>query len=130
MPRSRESFTVVLVAILILLLFLACVALLPALVIRVDVGSSRVSAMSASEYAAAVNSIRSSLLQGLAGVAVLFSAYGAWRQLGHNIEVSRSQRTLDRLGQISERFGRSVPQSIRSMTSHHCVFERLTFRWR
>ncbi|MCR6490498.1 pentapeptide repeat-containing protein [Amycolatopsis sp. OK19-0408] len=110
MSTSRRAITVALLASLALLAFVACIAFLPALVIRVDIGSSRVKTMSATEYATAVNSIGGSLLQGIAGAAVLTSAYGAWRQLSHNIQAGRSQRELDRLGQITDRFGRSVEQ--------------------
>lgn len=106
----RKSFVAIFVAILALAVLLACLVFLPALVARVDIGSSRVKTMSAIEYATVLNNIRSSLLQGIAGAAVLASAYGAWRQLNHNILVSRSQRELDRQGQITERFGRSVEQ--------------------
>lgn len=110
MARSRRSLIVVLIGTLASLSFLACVVFLPALVIRVDIGTARMKTMSATEYATAVSSIRSSLLQGIAGAAVLASAFAAWRQLSHNIQASRSQRELDRLGQITERFVRSVEQ--------------------
>lgn len=110
MARPRRSLTVVLLGILASFAFLAYFVFLPALVVRVDIGAARVKAMSATEYATTVSGIRSSLLQGIAGAAVMASAYAAWRQLSHNIEASRSQRELDRLGQITERFGRSVEQ--------------------
>lgn len=56
----------------------------------------------------AVNDARATLLQGVAGAVLLLGAYGTWRQLRHNVDDSRQQREIERQGQITERFGRSV----------------------
>jgi Pentapeptide repeats (8 copies) len=63
------------------------------------------------------NDGRTTLLQGLGGLAVLAGAFFTYRQvqtsrrqLDHTIESSREQHELDRQGQITERFTRAIDQ--------------------
>jgi Pentapeptide repeats (8 copies) len=63
------------------------------------------------------NDARTTLLQGLAGLAVLGGAYFTFRQvqhgrqqLAHTIESSREQQDLAREGQVTERFTKAVDQ--------------------
>jgi hypothetical protein len=56
------------------------------------------------------NDVRTTLLQGLGGVAVLVGAFFTWRQLQHNIQSSREEHDLERQGQITERFTRAIDQ--------------------
>ena len=63
------------------------------------------------------NDARTTLLQGLGGLAVLVGVFFSYRQLQHNrrqlehsIQASREQHELDRQGQITERLTRAVDQ--------------------
>lgn len=63
------------------------------------------------------NDVRTTLLQGLGGLAVLAGAAFAYgqlltnrRQLQHSIESSQQQQELDRQGQVTERFTRAIDQ--------------------
>jgi uncharacterized protein YjbI with pentapeptide repeats len=63
------------------------------------------------------NDVRTTLLQGLGGLAVLVGAFFTYRQvqtnrrqLDHTIESSRQQHELDRQGQVTERFTRAIDQ--------------------
>jgi uncharacterized protein YjbI with pentapeptide repeats len=63
------------------------------------------------------NDVRTTLLQGLGGLAVLVGAFFTYRQvqtsrrqLEHTIESSRQQHELDRQGQVTERFTRAIDQ--------------------
>lgn len=61
------------------------------------------------------NDARTTLLQGLGGLAVLVGVFFSYRQLQHNrrqlehsIQTSREQHQLDQQGQITERFTRAI----------------------
>jgi hypothetical protein len=63
------------------------------------------------------NDARTTLLQGLGGLAVLAGVFFSYRQLQHNrrqlehsIQASREQHQLDQQGQITERFTRAIDQ--------------------
>jgi hypothetical protein len=63
------------------------------------------------------NDARTTLLQGLGGLAVLVGLFFSYRQLQHNrrqlehsIQMSREQHQLDQQGQITERFTRAIDQ--------------------
>ena len=63
------------------------------------------------------NDVRTTLLQGLGGLAVAVGAFFTYRQvqtsrrqLEHSIESSREQHELDRQGQVTERFTRAIDQ--------------------
>jgi Pentapeptide repeats (8 copies) len=56
------------------------------------------------------NDARTTLLQGLGGLAVLVGVFFSYRQLQHNIQMSREQHQLDQQGQITERFTRAIDQ--------------------
>ena len=63
------------------------------------------------------NDVRTTLLQGVGGLAVLVGAFFTYRQvqtnrrqLEHSIESSRQQHELDRQVQVTERFTRAIDQ--------------------
>jgi Pentapeptide repeats (8 copies) len=56
------------------------------------------------------NDARTTLLQGLGGLAVLVGVYFSYQQLQHSIQAFREQHELDRQGQITERLTRAVDQ--------------------
>lgn len=89
-------------------LLVACTTIFPVLIVRGELSTAQLSALSPSDYVKAVNDARVSLLQGIAGAVLLAGAYGTWRQLTHNVQDSRERRELDRQGQITERFGQAV----------------------
>jgi hypothetical protein len=77
---------------------LGAILVFPQGLIDVELGG-RADALSPPELARAINDIRTTLLQGIGGVAVLLGAYFAYRQLQVNHE-----------GQITERFTRAIDQ--------------------
>jgi hypothetical protein len=87
---------------------LAAAILLPRVLIGNDVGPYQLDQMTAGARASAINSIRSALLQGIGGAAVIAAAYIAWRQLRHNIDDSRAQRELERQAKLTEWFNNAV----------------------
>ncbi|MDP9869150.1 MULTISPECIES: pentapeptide repeat-containing protein [Streptosporangium] len=72
---------------------LACAILLPRHLLAWDLGSAQPPA----DYAAAVNNIRTALLQGVGGLVLLVGAYLTWRQL-----------QLSRHGQATESFAAAI----------------------
>jgi hypothetical protein len=56
------------------------------------------------------NQVRTTLLQGLGGGALLVGVYLTWRQLQHTIHASQQQRELDRQGQLTQRFSTAIDQ--------------------
>lgn len=98
----------VLLAALGLALLAACTTVFPVLIVRAEVTTAQLTALSPADYVKAVNDARATLLQGVAGAVLLIGAYGTWRQLRHNVDDSRQQREIERQGQVTERFGRSV----------------------
>ena len=87
---------------------LAAAIFLPRVLVGIDVGPYQLDQMTAGAQASAINSIRSTLLQGIGGAAVIAGAYIAWRQLHHNIDDSRSQRELERQASLTEWFNNAV----------------------
>ncbi|GAA4979985.1 hypothetical protein HD597_011904 [Nonomuraea thailandensis] len=72
---------------------LACAILLPRHLLAWDLGSAQPPA----DYAAAVNNVRTGLLQGVGGLVLLIGAYLTWRQL-----------QLNRYGQATESFATAI----------------------
>lgn len=107
-PRSRRPGRIIAGIALGLVLLIACTTVLPVLIVRAEVTAAQLAAMSPADYVKAVNDARATLLQGVVGAVLLLGAYGTWRQLTHNVADSREQREIERQGQITERFGRSV----------------------
>jgi hypothetical protein len=64
----------------------------------------------AAEAVTVQNQVRTTLLQGLGGGALLVGVYLTWRQLQHTIQASQQQRELDRQGQLTERFSTAIDQ--------------------
>ncbi|GAA2124882.1 pentapeptide repeat-containing protein [Actinomadura napierensis] len=77
--------------------------ILPGLLVEHDLAGARVEAK---ERLTAVNNVRTTLLQALAGLVVLFGAYSTWRQ----IQVGRDGLAATREGQVTDRFSRAVDQ--------------------
>ncbi|MET7329497.1 pentapeptide repeat-containing protein [Nonomuraea sp. NPDC005650] len=90
--RYRVSVPFVFTA-LIGLVTLACALFLPRYVLAWDLGTAK----PPDDYAAAVNDIRTALLQGVGGLVLLIGAYLTWRQL-----------KLSRHGQATESFAAAI----------------------
>ncbi|MBG6064985.1 pentapeptide repeat-containing protein [Micromonospora ureilytica] len=88
----------------------AVVTVFPAWLLTVDVGAARVDVMSPVDRASSVNAIRGQILQALGAVAVLSGAVLAWRQLQHSAAATREQLTVQREGQLTDRYTRAVEQ--------------------
>jgi len=78
------------------------------MLITVDVERSQLNQMTPAAQANAINAIRTTLLQIIAGAALVAGAYITWRQLRHTMSDSREQRELERQAQITERFNSAV----------------------
>jgi Pentapeptide repeats (8 copies) len=89
---------------------LVAVLILPRALIVFDIGRSQLNQMTPAAQANAINSIRTTLLQGIGGAALITGAYITWRQLRHTMRDSREQRELERQAQITERFSVAVEQ--------------------
>ena len=92
----------------------AVILMLPGLLVTRDINGAD---LQAEQRASAVNSARSSLLQGMVGLAALAGILVAWQQLQADREQSRTDRhqlteqlTLTRQGQVAERFTRAIDQ--------------------
>ena len=91
-----------------------CLWVLPARLVAHDTTAAE---LEPEQRATAVNSARTTLVQGLVGVAALAGILVAWQQLQTDREQSRTDRqqlrdqiTLTRQGQVAERFTRAVDQ--------------------
>ena len=82
---------------------LSLVLLLPRYLLSWDLAGS---AVKPGDQAAAVNAIRSTLLQGLAGLAVLVGVFFTWRQL----QVNRQGQVTDRYTRAIEQLGQDSPE--------------------
>ncbi|AQS72424.1 pentapeptide repeat-containing protein [Streptomyces pactum] len=76
---------------------------LPAVVVDHDIAGSSVAAQ---DRLKAVNDVRTTLLQVLAGLVVLFGAYATWRQ----VRVSQESLRATQEGYVTDRFSRAVDQ--------------------
>lgn len=102
--RRVNSALLAVAAVLAVLAALALVVVvLPGLVVERDLGGARISA---AERLAAVNNVRTTLVQAIGGAVVLFGAYATWRQLRVNQEGLNATRE----GHITDRFSRAVDQ--------------------
>jgi uncharacterized protein YjbI with pentapeptide repeats len=95
-------------------LALICLWVLPARLVARDTAAAE---LAPEQRASAVNSARTTLVQGLVGLAALAGIFVAWQQLQADREQSRTDRqqlreqlTLTRQGQVAERFTRAVDQ--------------------
>jgi hypothetical protein len=104
----RLPWVLVLFGVSLALLLVAAVVG-PPVVLRWDLGH-RTGELSAAETAAAINQIRSAIVQGVAAVVVLAGAYVAWRQLQHNVRATQTQIELQRTGTLTDRYTRAVDQ--------------------
>ncbi|MGR6920065.1 pentapeptide repeat-containing protein [[Actinomadura] parvosata] len=92
-PWSRRIPVSLVVTALLGIAALACAILFPRYLLAWDLGSARPPA----DHAAAVNNIRTTLLQGVGGLVLLIGAYLTWRQL-----------QLSRHGQATESFAAAI----------------------
>lgn len=109
MPRwrtwsaGRRAVTVGLMAAGGLLVLGIAFVELPGMVVDHDIGAGHVAAQ---DRLTAINSVRTTLLQGAAGVVLFFGAYATWRQL----RVSQDTLRLTQEGHLTEQFGRAIDQ--------------------
>jgi Pentapeptide repeats (8 copies) len=100
--RRRPGRTVTMVAGGVLLLaVLAGLLFLPGWLVDRDIGGQQVGGV---DRLRAINDVRNTLLQAVAGLAVGVGAYATWRRLRINEEELR----ISRDGQITERYSRAV----------------------
>jgi hypothetical protein len=99
----------------LLVLVVLAVLIFPGALVRMDVGHRP--AMTSAELATAKNDVRTTLLQGIGGLLLLFGAVVAWAQLDLTArqlrDTNRSmerQLELSQNGQIAERFTRAIDQ--------------------
>jgi hypothetical protein len=88
-----------------LLLVLACVLVAPQWLVRWELGA-QTRALTVADRAKAINDVRTTLLQGIAGTVLLLGAYFTYRQL----QTARDQLQIAQEGQITERFSRAIEQ--------------------
>ncbi|MEY9964883.1 hypothetical protein ABIA33_002925 [Streptacidiphilus sp. MAP12-16] len=81
----------------------AVLVVLPGWVVGYDLAGARVAPQ---DQLNAVNSVRTTLLQAVGGMAVLFGAYATWRQL----RVSQDGLRATQEGYLTDRFSRAVDQ--------------------
>lgn len=90
------------VAVGVVLLGVAFVEL-PGMVVDHDLGAGRVAPQ---DRLAAINDVRTTLLQATAGVVLFIGAYATWRQL----RVSQDTLRITQEGHLTEQFGRAIDQ--------------------
>ncbi len=103
--KGLRSFVGPALAIAVVALVLGCVFVFPGYVVDRDLGASSDTLTPVEELKAA-NDVRSTLLQGLAGLFFLATAYFTGRQL----RIARQQLRISEDQQIAERFTRAVDQ--------------------
>jgi hypothetical protein len=90
----------------VLVLLSGCLFVFPQALVNLDLGSTPSSKLTAAARLQAINDVRTTLLQGLAGSFFLATAYFTWRQ----IRISQQQLALSDEQQTSERFARAIEQ--------------------
>ncbi len=90
----------------VVLLLLGCIFVFPSYLVGRDLGRLPSSGLDAAARLKAVNDVRTTLLQGLAGAFFLATAFFTWRQ----IRISQRQLQLSEDQQIADRFSRAVEQ--------------------
>ena len=98
--RHRRLLAGIIVALFVCLIVCAT-TILPRLVVELDLQGQPIAV---TDKLRAINDARTSILQAIAGVALLTGAYAAWRRLKVNEEELRATRD----GTITERFGRAI----------------------
>ncbi|MFD7615235.1 pentapeptide repeat-containing protein [Streptomyces sp. NPDC059828] len=101
--RAGSALLAVAAVVAVLATLAVVVVVLPGLVVERDLGGAEISA---AERLGAVNNVRTTLVQAVAGTVVLFGAYATWRQLRVNQEGLNATRE----GHITDRFSRAVDQ--------------------
>lgn len=76
---------------------------LPGMVVDHDLGTGHVAPQ---DRLTAINDVRTTLLQAVAGVVLFFGAYATWRQL----RVSQDTLRVTQEGHLTEQFGRAIEQ--------------------
>jgi hypothetical protein len=88
-----------------LAVILACVLVIPAWLVRWELGA-QARTLSPADKAKAMNDVRATLLQGIGGAVILLGAYFTYRQL----QTGREQLQIAQQGQVTERFTRAIDQ--------------------
>jgi hypothetical protein len=88
-----------------LVVILACVLVVPQWLVRWELGAPA-RTLSPSDEAKAINDVRTTLLQVIAGALLILGAYFTYRQL----QTSRDQLLIAQQGQVTERFTRAIDQ--------------------
>jgi hypothetical protein len=84
---------------------LLLVLVVPQWLVRWELGA-QARALTAADKAKVINDVRTTLLQGIGGTALLLGAYFTYRQL----QTARDQLQIAQEGQITERFSRAIEQ--------------------
>jgi Pentapeptide repeats (8 copies) len=103
--RWLSTFRWPLAGLAALVAVLACVLVIPQWLVGLELGDAA-RTLSAAERAKAINDVRATLLQGIAGAVILLSIYFTYRQL----QTGREQLQTAQQGQVTERFTRAVDQ--------------------
>jgi hypothetical protein len=85
-----------------LVVVLACVLVVPQWLVGWELGDA-VRELTADQEAKAINDVRTTLLQGIGGAAILVGIYFTYRQL----QTGREQLQIAQQGQVTERFTRA-----------------------
>jgi uncharacterized protein YjbI with pentapeptide repeats len=111
--------TRVMLAVLFLIVAVMTVLFLPRLVVEWELGSAELQRLNSAEQAKATNDIRTTLLQGLGGLALLIGAYLTWRQMQFN-----RLQMWEQQNQFELTFVNSQQQFERTLVSSQDQFER------
>ncbi|MFF3172656.1 pentapeptide repeat-containing protein [Streptomyces sp. NPDC057900] len=101
--RAAVALLAVAAGLVVLAVLGAVFVLLPGVVVRHDLAGASVAA---EDRLKAVNDVRTTLLQVVGGLVVLFGAYATWRQL----RVSQDGLRATQEGYVTDRFSRAVDQ--------------------
>jgi uncharacterized protein YjbI with pentapeptide repeats len=110
--QRLTRFRWTLIGLAALVVVLACILALPQMLVDWELGA-QAGRLTATDRAKAINDVRATLLQGLAGAAILLGAYFTYRQLQigrEQLESGREQLRIAQQGQVTERFTRAIDQ--------------------
>jgi hypothetical protein len=100
--RWLSTFRWPLAGLAALVVVLACVLVVPQWLVGWELGDA-VRELTADQEAKAINDVRTTLLQGIGGAAILVGIYFTYRQL----QTGREQLQIAQQGQVTERFTRA-----------------------
>jgi hypothetical protein len=99
MKRAKRRVTILATVVLAVALLWLVILVLPSRIVRLSVGDAGVGKLGPDQRLKAENDVRTTLLQGLGGAALLTGAFLTWRQLG-----------VTREGQITDRYTKAIDQ--------------------